>query len=336
MHADHLLGHPTRHELKPAFKKVAAKAGPSTVQVLCDGEPVALGTVVRGDGYVLTKASLLTTTGTVSCRAIDGAYRKAEWVGTNDSHDLALLKVNTQGLKPVVWREGPSPAAGSWLVATDADQAVLGAGVASTEPRKVRGARRPPRNRGFLGVQLGDAEPGARIRTVYEESAAKEAELQPEDVVVRAADKDVASSEDLVEIIGSRKPGDEVTLVVQRGGEELTVSAVLGKVPSQGRRGIDQRDRWGGGPFSERRTGFAHVISHDIPVPPELCGGPVYDIDGRCVGINVARALRVANYAVPADTARKVIEELLGDREAATSDQARTETPAPIEVAPPP
>ena len=41
------------HDVAP----IAARAGRSTVVVLCDGKPAAWGTVVRKDGYIVTKAS---------------------------------------------------------------------------------------------------------------------------------------------------------------------------------------------------------------------------------------------------------------------------------------
>ena len=58
-------------------------------------------------------------------------------------------------------------------------------------------------------------------------------------------------------------------------------------------------DRWGGGPFSDRRFGFHQVISHDSVIDPEQCGGPLVDLEGNVLGINIARAMRVASFAIP-------------------------------------
>ena len=57
----------------------------------------------------------------------------------------------------------------------------------------------------------------------------------------------------------------------------------------------------GGGPFSDRRWGFSKVIPHDLGIAPTECGGPLVDLDGHCVGVNIARALRVASYALPGE-----------------------------------
>ena len=69
-------------------------------------------------------------------------------------------------------------------------------------------------------------------------------------------------------------------------------------------------DEWGGGPFSVRREGFPSVLPHDVAVLPNQCGGPLIDTDGKAVGINIARALRVTTYAIPADIVQQVVAPL--------------------------
>ena len=55
------------------------------------------------------------------------------------------------------------------------------------------------------------------------------------------------------------------------------------------------------GRLSERTSGYPDAIQHDIPLPPELCGGPLFNLKGKCIGINVSRAGRTKTYAIPAD-----------------------------------
>jgi serine protease Do len=43
-------------------------------------------------------------------------------------------------------------------------------------------------------------------------------------------------------------------------------------------------------------------------LPPWLCGGPLVDLDGKVIGINIARASRVSTYALPS----KLVKQLLG------------------------
>ena len=66
-----------------------------------------------------------------------------------------------------------------------------------------------------------------------------------------------------------------------------------------------------GGTISKRHNSFAIALTHDTVLQAAQCGGPVVDLDGRTIGLNIARADRTASYAIPAGTVRKVIEELL-------------------------
>jgi len=43
---------------------------------------------------------------------------------------------------------------------------------------------------------------------------------------------------------------------------------------------------------------------------PDQCGGPLIDLDGGVVGINIARAGRVATYAIPAAEMRQIVDRL--------------------------
>ena len=70
------------------------------------------------------------------------------------------------------------------------------------------------------------------------------------------------------------------------------------------------QDAWGGGPFSDRRSGFPQVLPHDTPLQPKNCGGPLVDTEGRAVGINIARALRVTTYALPARIVQETVTAL--------------------------
>ena len=53
------------------------------------------------------------------------------------------------------------------------------------------------------------------------------------------------------------------------------------------------------GPRNVRLSGFDQVIQHDTVLDPDQCGGPLLDLSGRVVGINIARAGRVVSYSLP-------------------------------------
>ena len=82
--------------VKSAFQETLAAASSATVRIRADGQDVALGAVVDADGYLVSKASLLE--GKLTCRFKDGTEKEARIVGQDDTHDLALLRVDAANL----------------------------------------------------------------------------------------------------------------------------------------------------------------------------------------------------------------------------------------------
>src|SRR5262245_21697718 len=74
-----------------AFQSVVSEPAKSTAIVSCDGYRAAMGTVVRADGYVATKASELK--GKVEVQTHNGSKYPAQIVATDVNTDLALLKI---------------------------------------------------------------------------------------------------------------------------------------------------------------------------------------------------------------------------------------------------
>ena len=72
-----------------------------------------------------------------------------------------------------------------------------------------------------------DTSTGAFVREVQPSSAAAAAGLEPGDVIVAVDDDDVETSSDVVEIIRSHEPGDELVLTVERRGETIELTATL-------------------------------------------------------------------------------------------------------------
>jgi serine protease Do len=294
--------------VKAAFGEAVPQAAGATVRILVDGRAAALGTVVDGNGHVVSKASLLE--GTLTCRLNDGRELDADLVGVNENHDLALLKVAGAGLTPVLWRTGDVPPPGSLVAALGPEESIASIGVVSAEPRKIPGSTRPDGTRGWLGVGLGGGQSDLEITTVGTGSAAEKAGLKIGDRVKSIDGEAMLSTEHVVETVGSHASGETINLVIERGEKELQLAATL----DRRRVRWSPQDHWGGGPFSRRRRGFPLVLTHDAVVHPSDCGGPLVDTSGNAVGINIARALRVATYALPADVVQEVVKELGGSQ----------------------
>jgi serine protease Do len=63
------------------------------------------------------------------------------------------------------------------------------------------------------------------------------------------------------------------------------------------------------GPISKRRDNFPIILQHDIPLEYNHMGGPVFNLEGECVGINIARVDRVTNYAIPSYLVGPILSE---------------------------
>ena len=277
--------------------------------ILSDGEPAAIGIVLDRDGHIVTKASDLL--GELTLETGDGNDYAAVLVGSDITHDLAVLKTDAKGLKPAVWRTGAVPIPGSLIASVAPEDELLSVGVVSSETRQIGGSTQPEGRRGWLGVGLGGGEAGLGITSVSRGSAAMKAGLEPGDRIVKIDGTTMKDYEHVIQIVGAKPPGQTIHLVLQREGKELELSATLGKPHTHPL----PQDHWGGGPFSARRSGFPAVLPHDSVIHPTECGSPLVDTDGKIVGINIARALRVTTYAIPADVVLEVSTKLLAGSE---------------------
>lgn len=291
----------TGERTRAAFRPVVAEARKSTVRVFVDGEPAALGVVVSEDGLILTKATQLH--GEFTIKTADGREAAAERIGVDDASDLALLKVDATGLTPAEWADS-EPAVGSWLVSVGDGRSPVGIGVVSVAGRRISPQR------GVLGIELDESETGPAVVKVLPGSGAAEAGLQVGDIIMAVSGETVSTPRALVNKIGLFRPGDTLRLLVRRGDKEEEVQATLGNELTAM---IDRQARQNmmGGPLSLRSGGFDVAIQHDTVLRPEDCGGPVVDLSGRVVGINIARAGRVESYALPAAAVRPVVAKLM-------------------------
>jgi S1-C subfamily serine protease len=51
-------------------------------------------------------------------------------------------------------------------------------------------------------------------------------------------------------------------------------------------------------------------VQHDTVLKPNQCGGPIVGLQGKTLGLNIARAGRVASYAVPSDVVMGLLSDL--------------------------
>lgn len=64
---------------------------------------------------------------------------------------------------------------------------------------------------------------------------------------------------------------------------------------------------------SERYSGFNKVIIHDGRLKPAECGGPLFDIQGKFYGVNIARLSRTSSLSISAEVVRQFVLKHLKD-----------------------
>jgi serine protease Do len=281
-----------------AFRDVVGLSAKCTVRIFCQDKQVALGTIFDADGFIATKGSELN--GPVQCELADGTRCAAELLGVDRGSDLAVLKIPAQGLPAIRWREDDPPAVGSWVVTPGLGALPEAVGIVSVAPHQVRGA--------ILGIQLTEDKPGPRVTFVVPGSGAASAGLLRGDVITHINAQTIEDAEALVAATSAMLPGDNVTLTIQRANQTEEVHAVLGSVANTLSSYRARLQDGLGGPLSGRRVLFPSALEHDTVLLPNQCGGPLVDLDGKVIGINIARANRVASYAIPAHVARPLLE----------------------------
>ncbi|NUQ66527.1 MAG: trypsin-like peptidase domain-containing protein [Pirellulales bacterium] len=297
-----------------ALGRLTREVAQCVVRVECRGKSVALGTVVGTAGWILTKASELN--GPPVCRLADGRRFDAQVVGVDEKFDLAMLKIDADGLQEISWNSAATPTVGQWVAAPGPGAASpLGLGVVSVPQRLI------PGERGVLGVGLGRAGPGARVVRVLSDTPAEKAGLLENDVITHLDGCPVEDQEALIGALQERRPGDPVRLTIRRGVDELEILTVLGKVDNAAARKREMQNRSDVG-VSRRHDDFPVVLQHDMVLKPNECGGPLVDLAGGVVGINIARGGRTETYTVPSHVLVPLIDDLKSGRFLPTGAEA--------------
>ncbi|MEM7383542.1 MAG: PDZ domain-containing protein [Verrucomicrobiota bacterium] len=268
--------------------------------------PVCMGTIVTSDGFIATKGTELDVKRTIYVRLPNGGTHDAFLVGYDKENDLAVLKIQTQGLQPIRWKSGPSPTPADWVVSYDQTQDEIRVGVIGARKRKIE------RSGGVIGVELTpstDGVPGALIRKVVEGGAALENGIRAGDRIVSVNRRRVEDVEEAQRSIAAHDPGERIEIGILRDGDEQTHTIQL-RNRSMVFDLIDRNQRMSG-KTSKRRAGFQEVVQHDAPLDPRSMGAPVFTITGEAVGLNIARSDRVTNFALTPNVVQAAVNRIL-------------------------
>ena len=300
-----------------AFASISEATRYSIVKFNVDGATVALGTVVDTNGLVLTKASELKK-GKLTCWLAVEKEVEAEVIATDEDEDVALVRVHASGLKPIQWAAG-EVSVGQWAITPGIAETPHAVGIISALPRRIR----PPR--ALIGVQFDFSGSAPRIDELLPGLGAEKAGLKPGDVIVGVNHVTVTNREQVVEALREFREGQTVKLHVRRAEKEFDAEVRM-MAPRSGQLGAEvnpqQRQSRLSGEVSQRAEGFEQAIEHDSVLHPWLCGGPLVNLDGKAIGLNIARASRVSTYALPARLVKRILDNLRPKAKSATATGA--------------
>lgn len=301
-------------EVLRAFAPIAAATRFSIIKLEVDGDTVALGAVVETNGLAITKASELKP-GKLTCWLASDRHVDAEVLAIDENDDVALVRVHAEGLKPVQWAE-EDVHPGQWAITPGLAKTPQAVGIVSALPRRIRPER------AFMGVQFDFNSSQPRIEEVLAGLGAEKAGLKSGDVITALNGATVTNRVQIVEKLRDFRAGQTVKLRVRRAEKEFEAKVQMMspgvEVLAESLSGESESERMTG-EVSVRAQGFDQVIEHDTVLHPWLCGGPLVDLDGNAIGLNIARASRVSSYALPSKLVKRLIKTLEAKAQSAVS-----------------
>ena len=309
----------TRHGsmIKSAFIGVVQQSQHVVVEVEINREITCPGTLIeyRAKGksaLVVCKASLLgehvSLQDQFRCHAIAGAWQSAKFLGYDKDLDLSFLRVDfPDAKKQIEIRHAKNSQPGQWLISPGYQQKLpLGVGVLGAEPREIDSSA------GYAGLSVDETEQGLSITKVMANSGAAHAGFLTGDFLMESEERPASKRRWLSRLLGQYEPGDWLIVLAKRGEEVIRFDLQIGTTWNSTLNRQALMNRFGSD-VSERRTGFRSVIQHDTILHPKHCGGPIVNLKGELVGVNIARAGRTDTLAVPVaeilKTARKFEEK---------------------------
>ena len=287
-----------------AFGSSKNKALHSTVRLTRNDKLIAMGAIISPEGHILTKAS--SCVGAREATLSGGEKFKLRVKKRNETLDLALYQMisDRNDFKPVNWNDSNASKDVSWILSAYTELREIRIGITSGKHREIG------REGGVMGVMLGtESKLGIHITEVIPHAAADKAGVQIGDVIQKIDGRSVKKRDQVVSIVGKKDPGDVVMMQAMRNENEKNFRITLGH------RSVTfdlfNRNMQMSGPVSKRKDNFPLILQHDLPLPKEAMGGPVFDLNGECIGINIARVDRVTCYTLPSKIVFPVVKDFL-------------------------
>jgi serine protease Do len=293
----------THYRTLRAFRESIGDTWKSTVQILVRNRQVALGAVVHPDGWIVSKSSEVPDQFDV--KLADGTKAVGAVRIRRTDMDLALIKIERDGLLPIELKANREVPIGGWLISTDIRPSALSIGVVGVANRNVR-PEKP-----VLGVRLEltpDRTQGAMVASIVDGGGADRAGIEIGDIIQTVDGKSYSKRDDVLDKLRSLQAGQFVELGILRDERPIKITAQMMDLANSL---FDSTEMEVNGHISARATGFQNVIQHDTVLQPHQCGGPIVDVEGNVVGLNIARNGRVASLAFHSRSLEPTIRDML-------------------------
>ncbi len=266
------------------------------------------GVIVKEDGYIITNNHVVQEADKIEVTLNDNRIFDAVIVGKDPTTDLALIKIDAEGLPTAVFGNSDNVRVGEWVLAVGNPfnlTSTVTAGIVSARGRHINilgggtaiesfiqtdaavnrgnsgGALVNSRGkliginaaiasstgtfqgysfaipsniakkvmddllefgeiqRGFLGIEITELNSreaeeleldyfrGAYVHSVQSGGAADKAGIKEGDLIIGIDEHEIRNPSDLLETVGRKRPGDEVTIKYQRNGKNRETIAVL-------------------------------------------------------------------------------------------------------------
>jgi serine protease Do len=262
------------------------------------GRTICTATIVGEDGYVLIKASEVPELEKTCIEFSDGRSADLREVHRDTRLDLVLAQaVGITGLHAASFGGAHALTLGQWLCSVADEGKETRIGIVSAKSRRI------PGEGAAMGIRM-DAKAskdgkGVRIVGIASESPAEAAGLQEDDILITIAGEKVAALDRVYDIVKKRQPGEIIDIHYLRKDKEESCRVRLAS-RTKVLNNWEGEDFANGG-ISLRSDNFPEVLQHDIPLLPADMGGPVATLEGKVVGINIARVDRVTTFALPVE-----------------------------------
>jgi serine protease Do len=292
-----------------ALRATSTSAKKVVYPIYSDGKRISYG-ISLGEGKLLTKASEIVQKRELYTANREQVALNAEISGVYTDHDLAVLEVPGLEAPIVKWADAGNLSEGAFLSAIRPDGEAQAMGVLSVRERSLKSI-----DQGFLGIEMDTLETGkgVRVKNVIDGSAAADVGIRRNDIIAKISGQGVKGFYELSTKLRRLKNGEQPEIELLRNGEILKVKPTLKgrEIPEGVSRRLEQMDQMSGGQ-SRVRGGFGNVIQSDMELEVEDAGLPIVDLDGRIIGIVIARAGRISTLILPGDD---IINALKNDPE---------------------